>query len=326
VSRWRVRGFDTTGLPIAIAIAALAGVGCDSAPAAERRIALTIATGGPGGAFYPMGKALAALYAERIPGVETTLLTGGSTQNVQAVQGRQAALGFTQADVAYVAYRRGTESDPRPFSDLRGVAMLWVNTVHVAVPRTSAIDSPGDLAGRRVAVGTRGSGTETLARIVLESYGLPYEKITPLFLSFVEIVELTRRGELDAAFVVGGLPADALNDLSKDPGVRVLPVPRAQVRRMRAQYPFLQPVVVPAGTYPGVGAVETVGVASLLVSHREVDEDLVYRMTRELFDDLPRLREVHAAVGLMDPEQAPATPIPLHPGAARYYRERQLTR
>jgi TRAP transporter TAXI family solute receptor len=298
---------------------------CGSAPAAERRISLTIATGGPGGAFYPIGKALASLYAQRIPGVETTLLTGGSTQNVQAVQSGQATLGFTQADVAYVAYRRGTDAHTRAFSELRGVAMLWMNTLHIAVPAGSPIRSVRDLAGRRVGVGTRGSGTETLARIVLESYALPYDRIRPEFVSFIDMIDLMRRRELDAVFVVAGLPADALNDLSANPGVELLPIPRAQVRGMRAQYPFLQPVVLAAGTYPNVGAVETVGVGSLLISHRDVDEHAVYQMTRELFNALPSLAEVHPAVRLIDPEQSPATPIPLHRGAARYYRERQIT-
>jgi TRAP transporter TAXI family solute receptor len=304
---------------------AVLAVGCGASPAAEPRVPLAIATGGPGGAFYPMGKALAALYEERVPGVQTTLLTGGSTQNVHAVQSGQAALGFTQADVAYVAYRRGTDDDPRPYSELRGVAMLWMNTVHVAVARESDIRTVADLAGRRVGVGTKGSGTETLARIVLEAYGVPYDRIRPEFLSFVAMVDLMRRGELDAVFVVGGLPADSLNDLSANPGIRMLPIPRAQVRTMRAQYPFLQPLIVPAGTYSGVGTVETVGVSSLLISRRDVDEELVYRMTRELFTALERLHAAHPAVRLIDPEQAPATPIPLHPGAARYYRERQLT-
>ena len=298
---------------------------CGAEPSAARHVPLAIATGGPGGAFYPTGKALASLYNERIPGVDATLLTGGSTQNVEAVQSGQAALAFTQADVAYVAYRRGTDAQPRPFADLRGVAMLWMNTVHVVVAPGSPIQSVRDLDGRRVGVGTRGSGTETLARIVLESYGLTYERIQPAFLSFVDMVDGMRRRTLDAVFVVAGLPADALIDLSADPGVRMLPIPREQVRAMRAQYPFLQPISVAAGTYRDVGAVETVGVASLLISRSDVDEELLYRLTREFFTALPRLYEAHPAVRLIDPEQAPATPIPLHPGAARYYRERQLT-
>jgi TRAP transporter TAXI family solute receptor len=299
---------------------------CAATPPAEPHTHIAIATGGKGGAFHPMGKALALLYSERLPDTSVTLLTGGSSQNVDAVESGQAAFGFTQADIAYVAYRRGTQPDARPYSDLRGVALLWLNTVHVAVRHDSRINSVADLRGRRVAVGTRGSGTETLARIVLESYGLTYDDIEARFLPFTDMVTQMRRNEIHAVIVVGGLPADTLIELGADPGVRMIPIPRDQVRQMRAQYPFLQPLTVAAGTYPSVGDVDTLGVSSLLISNTNVPEELVYRMTKELFRALPRLSEAHPAVSLIDPEQAPATPIPLHPGAARYYREHQLTR
>lgn len=299
---------------------------CGSAPATTPPFPLTIATGGPGGAFYPIGKALASLYASRLDGVRAEILTGGSTENVQAVEAGRAAIGFTQADVAYVAYRRGTENDRRPYSALRGMAMLWTNTVHVVVPRDSDVRSVGELRGRRVAVGTRGSGSETLAHIVLEAYGLPYPSIQPEFLSFVDTIDRMRGGQLDAALIVAGLPAGAVVDLSDRPGIRVLPIPRDQVRTMRAQYPFLQPLVVPGGTYAGMpDPIETLGVSSLLVARDDLDEQLAYRLTRTLFEVLPELQAVHPAARLIDPEQAPATPIPLHPGAARYYRERQIT-
>jgi TRAP transporter TAXI family solute receptor len=108
--------------------------------------------------------------------------------------------------------------------------------------------------------------------------------------------------------------------------VRLLPVPRGQVQAMRAQYPFLEPMVVPAGTYEGQDAdVETVGVSNLLLCRRDLDETLAYQLTRTFFESLPQLTRAHPAAGLIDPEQAPATPIPLHPGAARYYREREIT-
>lgn len=297
---------------------------CSAAPSPSAAVPIAIATGGPGGAFYPIGTALASLYEERLPGVHTQILTGGSSENVRAVEGGRATIGFTQADVAYVAYRRGTEHDPRPYSTLRGIALLWINTVHGVVPRDSSIRDWRDLAGRRVAVGTRGSGSETLARIVLESYGLPYERITPHFGSFVDTIADMRRGNLDAALIVAGLPAGAVVDLNQQPGIRLLPIPRDHVRTMRALYPFLQPQLVATGTYASVPATETLGVSSLLVSRDDLDEDLAYRLTRTLFAVLPELQKVHPAARLIDPEQAPATPIPLHPGAARYYRERQI--
>lgn len=299
---------------------------CHEPPPPASRRSIVIATGGPGGAFYPIGTALAALYEQRIPGVTTSLLTGGSLQNVEAVASGRADLGFMQADVAYTAYRLGTDTDRRPLSVLRGIALLWMNTVHVAVPRSSTARTVADLRGARVAVGTPGSGTETLARIVLESYGLSYDSIRPIFLSFVKTVDMMRRGELDAALVVAGLPADVVRDLSLDPGIRLLSIPRSHVRSLRARYPFLQPLVVPHKTYPrNTTPVETLGVSSLLVSRNDLNEELAYRFARELLEGLPRLMEVHPVARLIDPEQAPATPIPLHNGAARYYRERQIT-
>jgi TRAP transporter TAXI family solute receptor len=307
---------------------ALAGclAGCTPPAQAPPPVPLRIATGGPGGAYYPLGQALSRLYAERVPGVAPAVDTGTSGQNVRAVEGGGVQVAFTQADVAYTAYRRGADDAPRPFTRLRGIAVLWVNTVHVAVPTASPLRTVADLRGRRVAVGTRGSGTEALARIVLETYGLSYGDVRPDFASFVRTVEAMRAGEADAGFVVAGLPADAMMDLSRAPGVRMLPVDRQHVQAMRGQYPFLEPMVVPAGTYPGQSAdVATVGVSNLLVCRDDLDESLVYQLTRTLFEALPQLARTHPAAGLIDPEQAPATPIPLHPGAARYYREREIT-
>jgi len=299
---------------------------CAAPPSPAPPTSLLIATGGPGGAYYPLGQELSHIYAERVAGIRPSIEPGTSGQNVRRVEEGTAQVAFTQADVAYTAYRRGTEDAPHPFSELRGIAVLWVNTVHVAVPRASRLRAVTDLRGRRVAVGTRGSGTETLARIVLESYGMSYSDVQPDFASFVRTVETMRAGDTDAGFVVAGMPADAVADLARDPGVRLLPVPRDHVQVMRAQYPFLEPIIVKAGTYVNQDdEVETVGVSNLLLCRRDLDEALVYQLTRVFFEALPRLVTANRAAALIDPEQAPATPIPLHPGAARYYREREIT-
>lgn len=274
-----------------------------------------------------MGPPLARSWGARIPGLHVGPEPGGSGVNVEAVESGRADVAFTQADIAYQAYSRGTSTSPAPHTALRGIAVLWVNTVHVAVRRESPIQSVADLRGKRVSVSARGSGTETLARAVLEAYGFDYADIVPQFIPFVSAVAQVRDGRTDAAFVVAGVPAVAVTELSELPGIRLLPVPREQLTRMRAQYPFLQPLVVPGGTYPHVEHdVETLGVNNLLVCRRDLDEHLVYELTRALFDSLPALEAAHAAARLIDREQAPATPIPLHPGAARYYREREITR
>ncbi|MGE0043973.1 MAG: TAXI family TRAP transporter solute-binding subunit [Vicinamibacterales bacterium] len=310
-----------------VCLVAAGAPGCGSRPAAGGPVTLAIATGGPGGAFYPLGVALAGVYEAGIPGLRTTVGSGGSSQNVQALEDGRAQIAFTQSDVAYVAYRRGLGEDPHAFQQLRGIAVLWMNTVQVAVTTDSGIRDIAGLRGKRVSVGTRGSGTETLARIVLESYDLTYADLEPSFPPFVETVALMRAGKLDAAFVVAGTPTVAMTEMSATPGVRLLPIPRDQVRAMRGQYPFLQPQVIPGGTYPGNDAdVETVGVSSMLACRQDLDEPTVYRLTRLLFEALPALQGVHPAAGLITLEEGPATPIPLHPGAARYYREREIFR
>ncbi|MGE3273635.1 MAG: TAXI family TRAP transporter solute-binding subunit [Vicinamibacterales bacterium] len=316
------------GVAFGVLLSLAAGAGaCSAPPAHEAERSLAIATGGPGGAFYPLGVALAGMYEARLPGLRTTVDSGGSTRNVRALEAGDAQLAFTQADVAYVAYRRGTDGDRHPYQQLRGIAVLWMNTVQIAVPATSDIRDVADLRGRRVAVGTPGSGTETLARIVLESYDLTYRDLEPAYLSFVDTLDQLRSGRLDAAFVVAGLPTATVTQLAAAPSIRLLPVPPDQVRAMRGLYPFLQPMVVPAGTYEGLdGDVETVGVSSLLACRADLDEPTVYTLTRLLFESLPDLKQVHPAAALITLDEGPATPIPLHPGAARYYREREIFR
>jgi uncharacterized protein len=135
-----------------------------------------------------------------------------------------------------------------------------------------------------------------------------------------------RTGAIDAAILSAGIPTEAFLEFGQGPGLRLLPIPHEQVRTMRAQYPFLQPLIVPAGTYVGVDDdVETVGVSVLMACRRDLDEELVYRLTQLLFTELPAIAETVSAARLIDSEQAPTTPIPLHPGAARYYREREIT-
>jgi TRAP transporter TAXI family solute receptor len=299
--------------------------GCGRPPEAAPPVSLTIVTGGPGGSFYPLGLELSRLYTRRVPGVTTRIETGGSGENVQAIEDGHAQMAFSQADVAYTAYRRGTDARPQPHTQLRGIAVLWQNTLQLLVPRTSPVREPSGLQGRHVSVGTRGSGSETLSRIVLESYGLSYGDIQPEFTGFQRTVDAMRDGTLEAAIVSAGVPTAAIAELSERPGVRLLPIPRAHVRTMRAQYPFLQPLVVPRSTYPGVDEdVETVGVSILLTCRRDLDEHLVYQLTKIFFEALPSLGDRLPVAHLIDLDQAPATPIPLHPGAARYYREREI--
>jgi uncharacterized protein len=304
----------------------LAG-GCQQA-AAPPQTALTILTGGTGGSFYPLGEALASIYAQRIPSIRATAQsTVASVFNVQAVQQSKAEVAFTQGDVAYFAYRRGTETDPRPHTKLRGIAVLWVNTVQLVVPRTSEIREVRDLHDKRVSVGSPASGTQIVARLVIEGHGMKYDQVKPETLSFAEAVEHMKQGSLDAGFVVASYPVSAVTDMNASIGVRLIPVDRGIVERIRSDYPFVKPMVIPKRTYRGQeDDLGTLGVDNILVCRDDLPEELVYQVTKVLFESLGALAASDPAARLIDPEQGPTTPIPLHPGAARFYREREILR
>lgn len=302
--------------------------GCGGESASPSRTFITIATGGTGGVYYPLGGALAQVYSATIPGVNASAQsTVASVFNVQAIQQGKADVAFTQGDVAYFAYKRGTEADPNPHVKLRGMAVLYVNTVQIVVRRDSDIHSVPDFRGKRVGVGAPASGTEVAARIVIEGHGLKYSDVRPDFLSFSEVAAQMQDRTLDGGFIVSSYPVSAITDASMTVGIRLLAIDRAAIDRIRAQYPFFKPVVIPRDTYRGqVADIETLGVDNLLVCREDLPEELVYQLTKAFFEALPELAGTHVAAKGIDPEQGPATPIPLHPGAARYYRERELLR
>ena len=314
------------GFRIPFLLAAVSLFGCGGASSPASRTFITIATGGTGGVYYPLGGALAQVYSAAIPGVNASAQsTVASVFNVQAIQQGKADVAFTQGDVAYFAYTRGTEADPTPHTKLRGMAVLYVNTVQIVVRRDGDIQSVADFSGKRVGVGAPASGTEVAARIVIEGYGLSYTDVRPDFLSFSEVAAQMQDRTLDGGFIVASYPVSAITDASMTVGVRLLSLDRAAVGRIRAEFPFFKPVVIPRGTYRDQEAdVETIGVDNLLICREDLPEELVYQLTKAFFDALPELVQTHIAAKSIDVEQGPATPIPLHPGAARYYREREL--
>jgi TRAP transporter TAXI family solute receptor len=253
--------------------------------------------------------------------------TSGGVVVVSAVDGGQGQLGLAQSDVVYIAYRRGIERNLYPHKNLRAIAVLWVNTLYVLVQRDSPFHSISDLKGRRVGVILPGTSGEFSTRIVLNAYGMSYNDVKPTFQPTAQIVEKLGRGEIDAVFSANPLMLAAARALDQTVPLRQLPIDRTVMNRLRGSYPFLRPVTVAANQLRGQnGPTETLGAEWLLVCRSDLPEDLVYQLTREFFTQLPALAREHGEAALIDPEQAPATPIPLHAGAARYYREREILR
>jgi len=292
------------------------------APSAPRPV-VRLTSGTPGAGFYPLGQALARAYGQALPPLDVQPRdSAGSVANVEALQRGDADIGLSYADVAYVAFVGRLEGRPQAFDELRGIAVLELTPVHLVVRANSGIRDAGQLRGRRIGVGLQGSGSALTANIVLAALGIDAFSVQLEPLRYVDAGSRLAAGTLDAMFVTGGDPMGSVR-ASTEAGARLVPLTGPAIERLRHDYPFFRPTVIPGGTYPGhPDPVHTIGVDNLLVCRRSLDESLVHDLTMRFFEMLPSL----SMLTLMDLDQAPATPIPLHDGAARYYRERELSR
>jgi hypothetical protein len=327
-----VRAGDSRSIvAVALLSVSIAGSGCHgrntSAPvsAATARRTLRLSTGSPGAGFHPLGVALGRAYRDAFPALNLEVIESpGSVHNVEAIQRGEADIGFAFADVTYVAFVGGLGD--RSFSRLRGMAVLQLNPLHLVVRAQSQIRDVAALRGRRVGVGPPGSGTALTAGLVLRAFGIDPEAVHAELLQFNDASAQLAAGELDAMFVNASYPAESVSMATKA-GARLLAIEGPAVDRLRHDYPFLRLTAIPASTYPAHPApVHTIGVDNLLLCRSDLDEDLVYELTKTFFAALPELVGQQRSLRLMDFSQVPATPIPLHEGAARYYRERELFR
>jgi hypothetical protein len=310
---------------------ALSAAGCDAAmPSAEQRATHPVVrfmSGPLGGGFYPLGRNLEDAYRQLAPNlaVRHSASTGAVT-NVELIQRGEADLALVFADVAYLAFVGRLHGSEKPFDRLRGVSVLQLTPVHLVARSHAGISGVSDLRGKRVAVGPPGSGTAITAELVLRAFGIHLGDVHTEALQFDEAARRLVDGSVDVMFDTAMYPTDAVRTTATA-GARLLPLDGPPIERLRHEYPFFRPAVIPASSYPGMrGAVRTIGVDGLLICRRDLDEGLVYDLTRRFFDALPTLSSSRDALRLMDLDQAPATPIPLHEGAARYYRERELLR
>lgn len=300
--------------------------GC-SAPAASTPISVTIATGSTTGVYFPLGTSLAEIYSTQVPGVlGRAIQTGASPANVDALQAGTADIAFALGDAAYIAYTEGTRLNATPHRRLRGIAVLYTNASHFFVAADSPIRSLRDLAGTRLAYGvaTVAGGRSRTVDLLLQAHGVDPATVAVSPARLDDVIAGLRAKTIDVGVYSAGFPVPALEAAAKA-GVRFLDVDPQAVERTREEYPFFLPLTIPAGTYSTHAApIDTIGVDNVLICREDLDEDLVYRLTKAFFDALPTLAATHPSAGLIDADLAPATAIPLHAGAARYYREREL--
>ncbi|MGO4173039.1 TAXI family TRAP transporter solute-binding subunit [Bosea sp. TAF32] len=298
-----------------------------AAPAAARAEEfVNILTGGTSGVYYPMGVALSKIYGEKVPGTRPTVqATKASVENLVLLQQGKGEIAFTLGDSLDAAWKGEEEAGFKaPLKKLRGVTAIYPNYVQIVASKDSGIKTLADLKGKRLSVGAPKSGTELNARAILAAAGITYKDLGKIeYLPFAESVELMKNRQLDATLQSAGLGVASLRDLATSVEITVVEVPAATVDK--AGSPFIK-ATIPANTYTGQSApVQTAAVVNYLVTHEGVKEDLVYQMTKAMYENLGDLAAAHAAGKAIKLETAlEGMPIPLHPGAARYFKEKGL--
>lgn len=321
---------------------ALATVPAARAPAdAERQQGLhffRIGTGASSGSYFPIGGLLASAISsppgarpcERggscgVPGlIAVAQATQGSVENIELIGKDQIESGLCQADIAFAAYRGLGPFAKQPMPNLRAIASLYREAAHIVVRANSRIRSVADLKGKRVAVGEERSGTLVDAEAILNAYRVRLRDVHTEFLKPGQASDALREGRIDAFFLVAGAPVLTITELAESTPIRLLPVSGSALKPLRQSHPFFGETTIPAESYKGVPATATVSVAALWIAPAALDADLVYGITKALWD-----QSTHKLLQAGHPEgdqillatALEGLAIPLHPGAERYYRE-----
>ena len=315
---------------MAALVAVIAAIGLTTAGAQQNKTRISIGTGGTGGVYYPLGGGLAALLSKFVPGVDATAeVTAGSIANLQLIDGGKSELAFTMADAAWDAYN-GLDKFSGKKVALRTLVVFYPNRMHVVTVEGTGINKFADLKGKRVSTGAPASGTEVMSLRLIEALGLdPNKDMTRERLSVAESVNALKDGKIDALFWVGGVPTAAISDLASTPGKKIKLIDHGDgAENMRKKFgPIYVKNRVLANAYPGQATDTTnVDVWNLLVVPEKSDEQLVYNITKAMFDKKDELVKVHKDAAFLDLQNqtSGASPIPFHPGALRYFKERGL--
>ena len=289
----------------------------------QEQIFLNIATGGTAGTYYPLGGALSEIWNKNIPGVNSTAQsTGASVANINLLKEGKADIIMVQNDITYYA-ANGVELFEEKYEDIRGLAILYPETVQLVTLANKGINSVADLKGKRVAVGAAGSGAEANARQILNAAGITYDDITEQYLSFAEASNNLKDGNVDAAFLTAGFPTAAVTDIAAQHNLQLISLDDDLIEKLMNEYPYYTKITIPAGTYSGVDEdIQTVAVQAMLAVKSDMDEDLAYNLVKQMYDNLDRIKAAHSVGELIKPETGTeGMPIELHPGAQKYFDE-----
>ena len=301
--------------------------------AAKKFFAIT--TGGTGGTYYPLGGLLAQALTERVPDVVVTGQAGNaSVANCNLIKAHQIESAFVQNNVAYSAYEGKDQFAGKPVKNLRGIASLYPETIQIVARADSGIKSLKDIKGKKLIPGDRGSGTEVDTLNVLASHGLTYKDFAGVdWLGFSGASQRLQDKQADVTFTTAGWPTAAITELAMSTDIVLVPIDEAMIKKITKTHTFYSKVVIPKGTYKGQAKdVATITTMAQWVVDAQVPEDLVYNLTKALWEKsvggqsgADVMAKVHAKGKDVQLKTAlSGMAIPLHPGAAKYYKEKGL--
>ncbi len=312
-------------ISFALASALLAGVLAGAAYAQQH--AISIATGGTGGVYYPLGGGLANVLSKTIPGLQATAeVTGGSVDNLKLINAGKSEVGFSMADAALDAYN-GEDKFKGTKVPVRTLMIAYPNRMHVVTIEGTGIEKMADLKGKRVSTGSPGSATEVMAFRVVEAAGLSWDNdMRRERLSVAESTNALKDRKIDAYFWVGGIPTAGVTDLAATPGVKIKMVDHAGVvDAMNKKYGNLYTAgIIPKGTYPGQDTDNKIAVVwNILVVNASMPDKDAYNIVKTIFEKKADLVAVHreAENFIMANQKKANSPIPFHPGAVKYFTE-----
>ena len=287
---------------------------------------INVLTGGQAGVYYPLGVAIEGVISANVPDARPSVQsTKASVENLNLLEAGRGEIAFSLGDSLQDAWEGNTEVGFRaPLKNLRTVAAIYPNYIQIVASAESGIKSLADLKGKRLSVGAPASGTELNARAILKGAGISYGDLAKVeYLPFAESVELMKNRQIDATLQSAGLGVASLRDLANSLDIQVVEVPADLIQSIGSPYAA---GTIPAGTYEGQDAdVQTATVINYLVTRADLDDETVYQMTKAIFEHLDALVAAHAAARDIRLDASTVkSPVPLHPGAERYFREKGL--
>ena len=290
---------------------------------------ISIATGGTGGAYFPIGAGLADVINTKLTGYNASAeVTAASKVNCINVNDGKSDLALVLGDTLSYGYKGDKLGGfAKPLSDLRVIANIYPNTIQIVARKESGVRTLSDLKGKKVSVGAPGSGTEINARQIFAAAHMSYHDFGRTdYLSFSESADQMKNRAIDVTLISSGLPNPGVLDIATSQEIVVVPIEGELLKVLDKDTPFFVASVIPKGTYKGQDHdVSSVGIPNFLIASAKMDDQTAYEITKAMFENLPRLVQAHAAAkGIRLENAAKGSPVPLHPGAAKYYKEKGL--